>query len=149
VVPIARKVTEEVRAEMLSPQYGHPAFSERAKGYGPCRECLRTFREGEEERILFTYDPFDGLSELPLPGPVFIHKEPCIPHTGNDLPTDLLGLPLLFEAFGEASELLDRSRMDRKAWKKQVTAYLSEPLVRYVNLRNEEAGCFVARIERK
>ena len=57
IVPIAATIADSVRREQRSPQYGDPATVEIAKGYGPCRQCLRTFRTGEEARILFTYDP--------------------------------------------------------------------------------------------
>ena len=53
VVAIPTKVAELVRSTMLSPGYGHPAHREVAKGYGPCRHCLRDFKVVEEERILF------------------------------------------------------------------------------------------------
>jgi len=57
IVPIDATIADSVRREHRSPQYGHPATVEVAKGYGPCRQCLRTFRAGEEDRILFTYNP--------------------------------------------------------------------------------------------
>jgi len=71
VLPIAPALAEQVRSTLKSPQYGHPAHVELAAGYGPCRACLKQFRAGEEERILFTFNPFQGLDEYPSPGPVF------------------------------------------------------------------------------
>src|SRR5260370_40846694 len=69
VVAIPDAVAEKVRATGVSPRYGHPAHAEVAKGYGPCRQCLRDFAVGQERRILFTYDAFTGAEALPLPGP--------------------------------------------------------------------------------
>ena len=77
VIAVPTKVVDLVRSTMKSPGYGHPAHTEVASGHGPCRHCLRDFRIGQESRILFTYDPFFGLEKLPLPGPIFIHAEPC------------------------------------------------------------------------
>src|SRR5205814_2344248 len=74
---IPEAVAREVRESLRAPGYGHPAHREQAHGYGPCRLCLRTFRVGADERILFTYNPFHEPGELPAPGPVFIHAEPC------------------------------------------------------------------------
>lgn len=89
IVPMPASLVEKARAMMLSPQSkGIPAFSAVATGYGPCRSCLRTFNEGEEERLYITYNPFDGLSELPLPGPVFIHTERCEEFMDRGFPTD-------------------------------------------------------------
>ncbi len=77
VLPIDPALAEEVRSTLKSPQYGHPAHVELATGYGPCRACLKQFRTGEEDRILFTFNPFQGLDEYPSPGPVFIHAKSC------------------------------------------------------------------------
>ncbi len=54
VIAIPEQIAQHVRATLKSPQYGHPAHVEVAKGYGPCRSCLQTFHTGEEQRILFT-----------------------------------------------------------------------------------------------
>jgi hypothetical protein len=76
-VPIPAALAHAARETRRSPQYGHPAHRERAAGYGPCRLCLETFRVGEEDRLLFTYNPFDGLDPYPSPGPVFVHADGC------------------------------------------------------------------------
>src|SRR4029450_261332 len=89
IVPIDATIADSVRREQRSPQYGHPATVEVAKGYGPCRQCLRPFRPGVEARILFTYNPVPKGSGLPQPGPVFIHRETCTPFDGPDFPTEL------------------------------------------------------------
>jgi hypothetical protein len=75
VSAIPTAVVEAVRATNESPRYRHPVHIEGATGYGPCRHCLQTFKIGEEQRLLFTYDAFDGIDPLPLPGPVFIHAQ--------------------------------------------------------------------------
>jgi hypothetical protein len=70
VVGIPEELAQQARTEMRSPQYGHPAHAEVAKGYGPCRSCLDRFQTGEDERLLFTYNPFAGLDPYPSPGPI-------------------------------------------------------------------------------
>lgn len=148
IVPIPPEIAESVRRDMRSPQYGHPVFTDVAKGYGPCRQCLQTFRKGEEERILFTYNSFENLSDLPLPGPIYIHKDACRPFEGNVLPTDLLEIPIYFEAFGDESKLIRREKMLKEKNGDQIAEMFGLPEVRYINLRNAEAGCYIARIER-
>src|SRR5512146_2417464 len=101
VVPISDQVAESVRRELRSPQYGHPAHAETATGYGPCRSCLRTFTVGAEQRLLFTYNPFDGLSSYPSPGPIFIHSDGCEAFVGDGFPADLRALPLYLEGYDE------------------------------------------------
>ncbi len=148
VVPIPEHISDQVRVTQKSPQYGHPAHVETATGYGPCRSCLRIFDEGTEERILFTYNPFAGLSDLPAPGPIFVHKEKCQSYAGAGIPDDLRQLPLILEGYGDNSELIRREKIVGSAVENQIAKILSLPTVRYVNIRNSEAGCFVARIER-
>ncbi|HSI88377.1 MAG TPA: DUF1203 domain-containing protein [Pyrinomonadaceae bacterium] len=141
-------VTAMVRERMVSPQYpGLAAAVSVANGYGPCRSCLRVFDQGNENRIFFTYNAFEGLSDLPDPGPVFIHEKRCTRYEGNTLPADLLGLPILFEAFGEASELLSRTPLQKDIADRQISEILALPEVRFINVRNAEAGCFICRIE--
>src|SRR5439155_983517 len=78
-----------------------------ATGHGPCRLCLRTFRVGQEERILFTFDPFDGLEEVPLPGPIFIHAESCsrYPEEGG-YPAELRPYPAVIVAYSKGQRVL-------------------------------------------
>jgi len=148
VVPIPEKVAERVRATRRAPGYGHPAHVEVASSYGPCRSCLRTFREGEEERILFTYDPFHGLDPYPQPGPVFVHAERCAPHAGDGFPPGLRTVPLTLEAFGDARWIVRREHLRERDPDRSIRELLELPGVRYLQLRNTVAACFVARVER-
>jgi hypothetical protein len=148
VIPISRDSANEVRRNMVSPFGKLPASSSVATGYGPCRSCLKTFRQGEEERIYITYDPFAGVSKLPLPGPVFIHTEECAEYKGEIFPTNLLSIPLIFEGYGDGSRLAASERIDAKRFNEQIADILAKPNVNFNHLRNGEAGCFITRIER-
>ncbi len=148
VISIEATVTAEVRERLISPQYPSLAAAVSvANGYGPCRSCLRVFDEGNENRIFFTYNSFEGLSDLPDPGPGFIHEDRCKRYEGSSFPADLLGLPLLFEAFGEASKLISRTQVDSDQVDEQIAGILAVPEVKFINVRNAEAGCFVCRLE--
>jgi hypothetical protein len=147
VMPIASEIANEVRRTMVSPFGGLPAFSSVATGYGPCRSCLKTFNEGKEDRIYLTYNPFDGVSELPLPGPIFIHTEECEKFSGNDFPQDLRRLPMIFEGFGNESNLVVSERVGVERLEDQADEILNTPQVEFIHIRNAEAGCFIARIE--
>jgi hypothetical protein len=149
VVPIPAEISGAARATMVSPQYESlPAFSAIADGYGPCRSCLDTFREGEERRTSFTYNPFDRISKIPQPGPVFIHSETCDEFRGPGFPAAIRHLPMLLEAFDQSGEFIERVPASDKLLESQIAEILSQPEVRLINLRNAEAGCFIARIER-
>lgn len=148
VLPIPTSIVAEVRNTMISPQYGHPAHNELADGYGPCRSCLQTFLAGEERRILFTYNPFDGLEEYPSPGPVFIHAETCTPFDGDEFPDSLRYLPLNFEAYGEDRWIVARARANGYRIEEAIETLFRRGEVKYVHVRNAEAGCFIAHVSR-
>src|SRR5215211_6543987 len=84
-----------VREHGRDPVWGHVALTEPARGFGPCRLCLRTFEEGEL-RTLFTHDTYTGVAEFPQPGPVYIHAEGCSRYEDGGFPHDLRGLELTF-----------------------------------------------------
>jgi hypothetical protein len=149
VIPISEEIADKVRETNKSPQYGHPAHTDLAKGYGPCRLCLETFERGVEERILFTYNAFEGLADLPLPSPIFVHKEKCEPYKVNQFPPALRDLPLIFEAFGENAAILQREKVTESEIENLIEKLFSPANVKYINIRNAEAGCFIARIDRE
>jgi hypothetical protein len=144
---IATTVADDVRVTLRSPQYGHPAHRERATGYGPCRHCLRTFQVQAEDRLLFTYQPF-GPGSLPAPGPVYIHADTCPRYDAPELPPDLRPLPLVVEGYGAGGRLLLQERVLEGTPEEVIGRAFGTGQVEYVHLRNGEAGCFIARVER-
>jgi hypothetical protein len=148
IVPIDAALADRARRELRSPQYGHPAAVERATGYGPCRQCLRTFRAGEEDRILFTYNPVPPAHGLAQPGPIFIHKDPCAPFAGPGVPLEWRSLPLFLEGFGRGTWTVRREPVDAASIEAGIAALLRDPAIELLQIRNAEAGCFIARVER-
>ena len=147
VVPIRSELATHVRTTMISPHGNLPAFSLPATGYGPCRSCLKMFKQGEEERIYFSYDPFAGISGLPLPGPVFIHAESCDEYSLGKFPSELRSIPMLLEGFGDQSRLITTVPVTDNV-DDEIVEVLNTPNVEFIHLRNAEAGCFIARIEK-
>ncbi len=145
---IPRAIAAAARDSMKSPQYGHPAHAEMATGYGPCRLCLETFRVGAEERLLFTYQPFTDPAAVPAPGPVFIHRGQCQRYEGSALPEALRALPLVLDGYGASGEPLVQRRVGTAPFERVLEAVFESTDVRYAHLRNAEAGCFIARIDR-
>jgi hypothetical protein len=145
---IPESIASEVRRTLRSPQYGHPAHRERAQGSGPCRLCLRTFAVGEEDRLLFTYQPFQEPGSLPAPGPVFVHAEPCAQYDASELPPDFRALPLVVEGYGAGGRLLAQERVRDETPEAVLTRVFEVAGVTHGHLRNGEAGCFMARVER-
>ncbi len=145
---IPSAVATEVRQTMKSPQYGHPAHRERATGTGPCRHCLRTFAVGSEDRLLFTYQPFLDPALLPAPGPVFVHAEGCERYDAADLPPDFRALPIVVEGYGADGRLTLQERVTADDPDGVIARAFETPSVAWVHLRNGEAGCFMARVDR-
>ncbi len=149
VVGIPTRVAEKVRATLRSPGYGHPAHTEVASGYGPCRHCLQYFAEGEDRRILFTYDPFHGLESLPQPGPVFVHADPCERYDERaGFPSHLLAHPLSVIAYGRGRILRAERHLTGRDVEPAVAELLEKPDVDYIHVRDTEAGCYDFRVER-
>ena len=149
VIAIETAIAESVRSTLRSPSYGHPAHTEIATGYGPCRHCLRTFRVGEEPRILFTYDPFAGVEELPLPGPVFVHAEACerYPEDGG-FPGDLRSHALTLNAYTRGRRLRAQEYVADGEVDAALERLLARPEIDYVHVRDTAAGCYDMRVER-
>lgn len=148
-VGIPATIADKVRTTMRSPQYGHPAHRELAKAYGPCRLCLRTFDIGKEDRVLFTYQPFSQPGSLPAPGPVFVHAHECERYDAGELPPDFRQLPLVIEGYSGASEMVAQVRVGDQDPDAVIARVFREAGADYAHIRNGEAGCFMARINKE
>jgi hypothetical protein len=148
VHPITREMAAQARHVRQSPQYGHPIHQELARGTGPCRQCLRAFNVGTQDRILFTYSPFDGASSLRQPGPIFIHADECVSHDGTGYPDGLRGIPTVMQAYYGDGTIAEPRPLAAGDESSLLSALFDEPSVRFAHLRHAEAGCFIARVER-
>jgi hypothetical protein len=110
---------------------------------------LRTFRTGQEGRILFTYNPFDGLDPYPSPGPVFIHEECCESYARAGFPEELRSIPLVLEAYGDERRLVAQERVRDGVVEPAIHTLLARPEVKFLHVRNLEAGCFIATVQRE
>ena len=150
VKAITTELAESVRRTMRAPVYGFPAHSEVATDNAPCRHCLRTFRVGEDRRILFTYDRFTGIEKLPQPGPVYLHAEDC-PRYREDggFPEELRGSPRTLEAYARGRKLVAQEYVADGKFEPAIEQLLDREEVDYIQVNSTTAGCFTFRIERK
>ncbi len=150
IVAIPGAVANAARTTRTSPQSGHPAHIEIATGYGPCRQCLRSFTVGVERRMLFTYDPFEGTEPLPLPGPVFIHEAACEAYPEDaGFPEDLRSHSLTLNAYRRGRLLVAQEYVADGCVEPVLEQLLARSDVDYIHVRDTEAGCYDCRIERK
>jgi hypothetical protein len=149
VIAIPTIIARQVRTSNKAPRYGHPAFTETAKGYGPCRHCLRTFDIGKESRTLFTYDAFEGIESVPLPGPIFIHTNDCerYPENGG-YPRDLLSHAAVLSGYVKGQRLAAQLHAEKGSHEQAVQQLLQRSDVDYIEVRDKIAGCYDFRIER-
>ena len=149
VIALKEDVTQYVRKEKKAPHYEHPAYTALATGHGPCRSCLKTFRVGQEDRILFTLDPFAGLEEVPLPGPVFIHAESCCRYREEGgYPDALRAYPALLVAYAKGQRVLTQVHAAEGTQVSAIERLLDRDDVDYIIVRDREAGCYDFRVER-
>jgi hypothetical protein len=150
MIAITSELADAVRSSRVSPGYGHPVTAKVATGLGPCRHCLRPFVVGEEVRLLFTLDPFDGVASIPQPGPVFLHEEVCERHAEDaGYPEGLLQLGALLDGY-DAEQMIRRREVVEKDVSPEATMreMMMDPQVRYVVVRDPNAGCYRMRVER-
>ncbi|HEU5411882.1 MAG TPA: DUF1203 domain-containing protein [Candidatus Acidoferrales bacterium] len=149
IVAIPTAVAESVRATLRDPVYGHVAYVEVGAESAPCRHCLRLIAAGER-RILFTYDRFSGVEPLPLPGPIYIHAEPCERYPESaEFPDELRGSPRTLEGYSAGRHLVAREYVNDGAMEKALETIFVRGEVDYVLVNSTTAGCNTFRIERQ
>jgi len=149
VIAMMTETAMKVLETKSSPGYGHPAYTQIAKGHGPCRHCLRPFRVGEEMRTLFTFNPFYKLASIPAPGPVFIHSELCERFEEEaGYPAELVPYPVVLDGYDREQRLVVQRRAVAGEQEAAIAGLFEDASVRYVLVRDGEAGCFNFRVER-
>lgn len=149
IVAIPTEVAEKVRRTLRAPFHGFPAHAEVATDDTPCRHCLRTFAVGKDRRILFTYDRFEGVEELPQPGPVYVHEDPCPRYEGDaGFPQELRGSPRTLEAYGRGRRFLGQEFVTNGKFEPVIEKLFAHADVDYIQVNSTTAGCFTFRIER-
>ena len=150
VVALDPATADAVRTTLRTPVWGYPATAEPATGYGPCRVCLRMFAIGSERRILFTRDPFAGLEPYPLPGPEYIHEEPCEAYGDPAaFPDALRPLSMTLNAYARGRKLRAQAHVSDGDVEGAVTRLLADPVVAYIHVRNTDVGCFLVQLDRE
>jgi hypothetical protein len=146
---IPRSISTYVREHHRDPVYKHPAHTELATSYGPCRQCLEFFNEGSDRRTLLTYDMFLGVDKARQPGPIFIHEKECRDYSSMDeFPLHLTTHSLTFEGYGKGRKLRIAETIPAGASQLPVESFFSNPEVDYIIVRDTDAGCFDCVITR-
>ena len=149
IVAIPTEIAEAVRTTMRAPGYGFPVHEEAGTDDAPCRHCLRLITAGKERRILFTYDRFSGVEELPQPGPVYIHVQACSRYAEDDgFPEELRSSPRTVEGYARGRRMVGQEYVADGKFEAAIQMLFSRPEVEYLQVHSTTAGCFTFRIER-
>jgi hypothetical protein len=150
MIAIASELANKVRETKKSPGYGHPVTATVATGHGPCRHCLRPFAVGRDVRMLFTLNPFDGVAAIPQPGPVFIHETECVRYAETaGYPAELVPFAAVLDGYDAEQIVRRRETVTDGSQEATIQEMMSDPLIRYVMVRDGKAGCFDLRVERR
>jgi uncharacterized protein DUF1203 len=80
---------------------------------------------------------------------VFIHAQHCETFSSpEEFPKELRTLPLTLEGYGDDRVILHRERPSAPEIEAAIKRAFATSGVKYIHVRNTEAGCFIARIER-
>jgi len=149
IVAISTEVADTVRQTMRAPVYGFPAHKELATDAAPCRHCLRLITPRVDDAILFTYDRFAGVEELPQPGPIYVHAKKCSRYEElGGFPEELRGSARTLEAYARGRRLIVQEYVTNGEFEPAIERLFSNREVDYLQVNSMSAGCFTFRIER-
>jgi hypothetical protein len=148
VMAISTELAESVRATAKDPHYNFPTHTAAIKEGAPCRHCLKLIPAGEQA-TLFTYDAFEAVEKLPLPGPVYIHAKSCDRYPEDaGFPPELKNSPRTLNAYAQGRRLLAQEYVENETVDSAVEKLFTRPDVEYIHVRSTTAGCYTFRIER-
>ena len=137
-------------ARGCSPGYGHPAHLEIAARHGTLPLLPAAFRRpAATQRLLFTCGP--TATRRASWRRVRCSSTPTIarPMPATDFPMQLRALPLAFEARAAWQPRRRLSARPEVAAEEQMEATVSRAGRDWLHVRHAEAGCFIARVERR
>jgi Protein of unknown function (DUF1203) len=100
--------------------------------------------------MLFTLNPFNGVAPIPQPGPVFIHETECVRYVETaGYPAELVPFAAVLDGYGPEQIVRRRETVTDGSQEPTIREMMSDPLIRYVMVRDAGAGCFDLRVERR
>ena len=150
-IPI--KIIETIWHEMYN-DFGRQVESSIASenSYGPCRSCLKQFKPGEK-RLLFSYAPVKSNNPYNEVGPVFIHDSCMSYDTKDDFLPEVkegrLHIPLVFRFYNKGRRMIGSIQVkDNNEVEKIIYGLFERKEIEFIHIRNAEAQCFIAQVER-
>src|SRR5271156_2700032 len=142
VIAISTDVAESVRSTQKDPHYNFPAHTAVINEGAPCRHCLKIIPAGEQA-TLFTYDAFEAVETLPLPGLVYIHAKSCERYPEDaGFPAELKNSPRTLNAYAQGRRLLAQEYVENGTVDSTVEKLFTRADVEYIHVRSTMAGCY-------
>jgi len=102
-----------------------------------------------EKSTLFTYDAFEGIETLPLPGPVYVHAEACERYPEDaGFPAEIRKSPRTLNGYARGARLLAQEFVKHSNMDAAIEKLFARTDVDYIHVRSTTAGCYTFRIER-
>ena len=115
---------------------------------GPGNELVRP--DEDQMGLVILEVPFEGVAQIPLPGPVFIHEETCERYVEEKgYPSELLRFGAVLDGYDRDQLVRRRVTVTDGSQETTIEKMMQDPLVRYVMVRDGSAGCYGFRVERQ
>ena len=154
IVPLSKEYVSEIRAAGRD-DFGNAIEEQIARGYGPCRLSLKPFVPGVDRRILIGHSPFKIVNAFNQPGPVFFHSAEVEEYADvhrfpPEIKADPVNFPLTLIGYSSDQRMVSAELVgDRDVDEMIENVFSARPDIDFLHARNAEAGCFIARVERR
>jgi hypothetical protein len=81
-------------------------------------------------------------------GPIYIHEEACGAFTDGGFPEELRGLPMVFRGHLRNGEGVMNRPLGTGDPEALIGMMFENAQIAFIAIQNQEAGCYIARIER-
>ena len=153
IVPISSAYAQSIRQTMKD-NFGHQVLEQIAAGAGPCRVSLKPFKKGVDKRLLLTHSPFEIDNAFNQPGPVFINASEVAAYSDihrfpPEIKANKESFPLTLIGYNNEQQMVFTTLVgDADVDDLIEEIFDSQPMVRYLHVRNAEACCFICKVER-
>ncbi len=121
-------------------------------GYGPCRCCLKQFKEGEK-RLLFSYAPIIADHAYNETGPVFIHEN-CLTYNETfkfpeEIKNGTRTIRLVLRCYNNQKRMINASFVkDNNEVENTIATLFADPQIEFIHIRNATYQCFIAEVRK-
>jgi hypothetical protein len=153
IVPLSKEYASRIRTTRKD-DFGHTVIEQIATGPGPCRVSLKSFKRGEDMRLLLSHSPFSLDNAFNQPGPVFIHADEVEEYSDvyrfpPEIKADKEHFHLTLIGYSADQQMVyTKLAGDNDVDELIVRIFDKHPEIEYLHTRSAEASCYICKIER-